>query len=302
MLTGTTRELEGGSVFLPRVEAERILTEATGLSSLELRFERQRILTEAEVAFVERVVAERVTGKPLQYILGHQHFRMLDLACREGVLIPRPETELVVDAVLVELTQCSIRKALHASHEHEQYDGAWAQDELAKRPIVVDIGCGTGAIALSIAAECPQADVYATDISDQALSLIRENAEIAGVKDRVTIIKSDLFGALDALKGRVNVIVSNPPYIPTDDLATLQREVLREPRLALDGGDDGLDFYRAIVGRAGEFLMSGGCIVFEIGFDQGPAVAALLATAGFSDVAVLKDFQVHDRIVIARGG
>jgi len=277
VLTWATLWLEGGAVLHPQVEAERILEDALGCSRAELYLNRKHALTQAELEFVNKVTKERLTGKPLQYILGHQQFGHLDLACREGVLIPRPETELLVEAALSEL------------------------NNLGGPRTVADIGSGTGAIAVSIAYEYKQVKVYAADISAEAISLTEENARTYGVDSRVHAIASDVLSGLGDLRGRLDMVVSNPPYIPRSELAALQREVQFEPAEALDGGEDGLDFYRNIVRQSPEFLLPCGMLLFEIGINQAPHIVALLKEVGcFKDIEVRKDYRGIDRIVTAR--
>lgn len=277
MLNRTTLQLEGGSVLRPRIEAEIIIGEALDVSRTELYLRRAQGLTEAQIEFIEASVAGRLSGKPLQYILGHQQFRHLDLVCREKVLIPRPETELLVDVALDEL------KALGGSRH------------------VLDMGCGTGAIALSIAHEYPGAVVYATDLSDDALELAMENTALTGLKERVRVLKSNLFDSLESLSGQLDMVVSNPPYIPTLELGSLQKEVQFEPRLALDGGEDGLNYYRAIIEHSPEYLKSGGFLIFEVGIEQAGEVKRLLMENGsFVDVVIFRDYQDIERIVKAR--
>jgi len=277
ILDWTTLQLEGGSVLRPRVEAEIIVGKAIGASRSELYLRRAQGLTEAQLEFVKASVATRLTGKPLQYILGHQQFRYLGLVCREEVLIPRPETELLVDVALDEL------------------------EALGGLRYVLDMGCGTGAIALSIAYEYPEAVVYATDLSDDALELTMENTALTGLKERVRVLKSDLFDSLESLTGQLDMVVSNPPYVPSSEFSSLQKEVLFEPRLALDGGEDGLNYYRIIIERSPEYLKSGGLLLFEVGVGQAKEVKRLLIENGsFVDLAIFKDYQDIERIVKAR--
>ncbi len=277
VLNQATLLLEGGAVLCPQIEAERILEDALGCLRAELYLNRERILTPSELEFVMRTIDERLTGKPLQYILGHQQFRHLDLACREGVLIPRPETELLVEAALFEL------------------------NDLGGPRTVIDIGSGTGAIAVSIAYEYEQAVVYAADISAAALSLTAENARTYGVDSRVYAVVSDMLSGLSDLRGRIDMVVSNPPYIPRRELAVLQREVRFEPAEALDGGEDGLDFYRVVIRQSPHFLVAGGALLLEIGIGQASHIVALLNNAGcFKDIEVRKDYQGVDRIITAR--
>ncbi|MDI6716108.1 MAG: peptide chain release factor N(5)-glutamine methyltransferase [Actinomycetota bacterium] len=277
ILKWATLELEGGSVLSPDVEAERIVGDTVGLSRADLYLNKERILCEAEVKLIEEAVKERLTGRPLQYILGCSQFRYLGLVCREGVLIPRPETELLVDEALAEL------KSLGGPRN------------------VLDLGCGTGAIALSIAHEYPKANVYASDVSSQALELTRENAVLNGLAGKIQIIESSLFEALGNLVGQLDMIISNPPYIPSNELKNLQREVQFEPALALDGGRDGLKFYRLIANQSPEFLKPGGVLLLEVGVNQAASVANMLKSTGcFNSIEITKDYQGIERIVKAR--
>ncbi|HZD59734.1 MAG TPA: peptide chain release factor N(5)-glutamine methyltransferase [Anaerolineae bacterium] len=274
-----TLQLEGGSLFGARVEAERIISDATGLARAELYLNRERTLCAPECDFIELAVAKRLSGVPLQYVLGHQQFRFLDLVCRENVLIPRPETELLVEEALVELRS------------------------LGGPRLVMDIGCGTGAIALSIAHEYSDAFIYATDVSPAAIELTGENARRSGLSAGVQIIQSDLFKDIGDLRGRLDMVVSNPPYIPHGELGSLQREVQFEPNLALDGGEDGLNFYRAIVEHSPEFLKPGGILLLEVGFGQAAEVATLCNDTGhFTRIDVKKDYQGIERIIKAKRG
>lgn len=277
ILSWAIQELQGGLVLSPQVEAEIIVGNAVGLSRAELYLNRQQAVAKPELEFIKKAVADRTTGKPLQYILGHQQFRYLDLVCWEGVLIPRPETELLVEKALDELNT----------------SGGFKN--------VLDIGCGTGAIAISIASEYRGASVYASDISAKALLLTKENARLAGVLDRVVVVKADIFAGLEDIKGELDMVVSNPPYIPSSDLSLLQREVQFEPRVALDGGEDGLDLYRAIIEDAPGYLKSGGVLLFEIGIEQTAQIADLIKSTGrFADIEVFKDYAGIERIIKAR--
>lgn len=277
LLNWATLQLEGGAILSPLVEAERIIGDATGLSRAGLYLDRGRSLSASEIGFIENAIKERLGGKPLQYILGHQQFRHLDLKCREGVLIPRPETELLVDEALKELKS------------------------LGGHRVVLDIGCGTGAIALSIAQEYGGAYVYAIDASPDAIELTRENALRGRLLDRIEVLQSNLFGELGSLKGQLDMVVSNPPYIPRGELKSLQREVQFEPQFALDGGEDGLDFYHLISEQSPAFLKSGGSLILEVGLGQAPEVAEMIETTGcFADISLVLDYQGIERIVKAR--
>jgi release factor glutamine methyltransferase len=311
----------------------------------------KRQLKQSEKEAIDETIKERLTGRPLQYILGHQQFRYLDLICREEVLIPRPETELIVDAVLDELkSRCErfssasrdnadnigagvLRASMGNSGENEQQSGTDNNDsgegqnsaemmrdgtdmksadtlrdgvdklslQNLESPVVLDIGCGTGAIGLSIAHECPEATVYMVDKSGAALTLTTENMQRHNLQARVKVIKSDLFDEIGFLKGSIDTIVSNPPYIRSNDITDLQREVKFEPRMALDGGADGLDYYKVIAGKAPDYLKKGGMLFFEVGYDQSSEVKDIIEdTNSFMDINSYYDYHGVERIVSAR--
>ena len=227
-------------------------------------------ISDEQRARFENMLARRESGEPLQYILGDQPFLDWSFKVDERALIPRPETEELCLKVL------DIMRGMHA-------------------PKVLDIGTGTGAIAVSIALKRRDARVTAVDISPDALSLARENAQMLGAN--VEFILSDLF---DGVRGRkFDFIVSNPPYLTKDDMAALQKEVRREPALALYGGEDGLDFYRRIIKGAPDVLNTHGYIAFEVGAGQTGDVSALLYDA-FEQIEICRDINGVERMVCAR--
>ena len=227
-------------------------------------------ISDEQRARFENMLARRESGEPLQYILGDQPFLDWSFKVDERALIPRPETEELCLKVL------DIMRGMHA-------------------PKVLDIGTGTGAIAVSIALKRRDARVTAVDISPDALSLARENAQMLGAD--VEFILSDL---LDGVRGRkFDFIVSNPPYLTQDDMAALQKEVRREPALALYGGEDGLDFYRRIIKGAPDVLNTHGYIAFEVGAGQAGDVSALLYDA-FEQIEICRDINGVERMVCAR--
>ena len=247
------------------VDAAWIVCSVMGVSRSALHFEGERELTKKQEEALLNIVERRKKREPLQYIFGFVPFYNVELKTDSRALIPRDET-----AILVE-------KALEFINE-KQYN------------TVLDIGTGSGAIAVSVKKNA-SVSVTASDISEQALSLARENAEKN--KCEIEFIKSDLF---ENITKNFDVILSNPPYIPTKDIERLERELSFEPQNALDGGSDGLDFYRDIIFEAKQHLNKGGLLMLEIGFDQGDAVKALLAKNGFTESVVLKDYSGLDRI------
>jgi len=219
-------------------------------------------------------IERRLAGEPIQYITGECEFYGLSFSVNRDVLIPRPETEYVVEKVL-ELAS------------------------LLVGPRLVDVGTGSGAIAIALAHESPGAKVTATDVSDAALRVARRNAERTGVAERIRFLEGDLLKPVAA--EQFEFVVSNPPYVATDDRASLALEVRdHEPDVALFAGSNGLDIYRRLVPAAYRVLVAGGFAVFEIGYGQAEAVAELFSAAGFVDIEFAKDLQGVDRVITAR--
>ena len=264
----------------PRRSAEWLLSAATGLSRVELYAFHDRPLSDAERATLRDSVRRRAAGEPLQYVTGEVAFRHIVIKVRPGVLIPRPETEVLVDTVLPHLRSI-----------------------LAEKPdaLVADLCTGSGCIALSIASECPGAIVYATDLSPAAVEIASHNAESLGLSESVTALEGDLFAALpDDARGKLDVVISNPPYIPSADVPTLPAEVAGfEPHLALDGGPDGLGIYRRLLNDAREWLLPGGLLAVELD-ERMVRQAAQEAVEWYEDVRVVSDLAGRDRIVCAR--
>lgn len=260
-------------------DARRIVEEAAGVSAAELALVLDDPVTEGGLARFERMVARREVGEPLQYVLGHWGFRSLDLMVDRRVLIPRPETEQVVEVALAEL------------------------DRLGGREVpttVVDLGTGSGAIALAIATERVRTSVWATDLSAEALEVARANLAGAGrAAARVSVVEGDWYSALPAdLRGRVQLVVSNPPYVMTT--VELPAEVADwEPSTALLAGDDGLDALRVVVAGAGGWLEPDGVLVCEISPEQAGAVKEL-AARHFGEVGVEPDLAGRPRALVAR--
>lgn len=263
------------------LDAEVLLRHLLGESRTELYRDLDKAIPAFLFAAYQDLLARRAAGVPLQYLTGTREFMGLDLVVTPAVLIPRPETEILVET---------------------------AVDLLGRegKPVtILDLGTGSGAIAVSLAKFIPGARLHAVDISAAALAVAWENARRHQVSGRITFYCGDLFAPLAAsrLQGQVDMIVSNPPYIPTGDLATLPREVRDfEPVHALDGGPDGLDFYRRIAAGAPEFLRPGGWLLVEVGKDQAQAVVETLsATAHFTSFCTVPDLAGIPRVVLGRG-
>lgn len=264
----------------PAVEAMRIVERASGNEGADYLLGLDESVTERGMFFFDQMLARRLTGEPLQYVLGRWGFRNLDLFVDKRVLIPRPETEIVTDQALKEVDRLR-----------------GEQD----RVCVVDLGTGSGAIGLSIAFERERVDVVLTDNSAEALDVARANlAGIGRAATRVLVYQGSWFAALPSeLRGRIDVIVSNPPYVRTSD--ELDETVRQwEPHSALFAGADGLDDLRVIFAQSGNWLSSSGALVVEIGFDQAEDVEALARQNNFSSIAVHNDYSQRPRVVVAR--
>ena len=239
-----------------------------------------------------RLIDERASGKPLQYITGIQEFMGLEFDVNESVLIPRQDTETMVEDVISVIKDGALRGESLEGTGRREWD-------------ILDLCTGSGAIGISLAKLLTgvKVNVTCSDVSKAALEVARKNAGKLGVSKNIKFVEGDMFAPFDGRfkKKKFDLIVSNPPYIESDVIPTLQTEVRdHEPMSALDGGDDGLDFYRIIAGGAGGFLKKRGILFLEIGCDQGNAVRELLTEAGgYSDIRCLKDLAGRDRIIYA---
>lgn len=261
----------------PKPSAEFLLAEALGTGRGAALAGGGRLLTEKQAFHFWELIKARGKRRPLAHILGKQPFLGLDIAVTPDVLIPRPETEELV-------LECErLVKTLGVP-----------------APKVVDLGTGSGCIAIALAQLLPHAVVFATDISEKALKLAEKNALAHHVGQRVRFVREDLFSEKQNLRGWADLVVSNPPYIPSKEVDALEPEVLMEPRLALDGGKDGLEAIRAVAAAATKLLKPGGLLALEFGMGQGPAVTKLLAAAGYKHVVLKKDAQGVERFAAAK--
>lgn len=263
--------LEAAGVPDPHADAALLLSHVVGLPRLELSLTPSMRLTPEQEQRLSSLLLSRASREPLQYLLKEQCFFGLDFTVDARGLIPRPETETLCEIALTFL-------------------------KTRAKPRVLDLCTGSGAIAVTLKRECPSSEVTATDLSPEALALAQENAARLGAS--VRFLQGDLFAPVAG--ERYDAIVSNPPYIESEICETLQPEVLREPRMALDGGKDGLDFYRAIARQAANHLLPGGLLSMEIGDTQGQAVCELLqAEKAYTAPVICKDLQGKDRVVCA---
>ncbi len=272
VLQWTTGYFEEKDFDTARLDAELLISDALNLDRVSLYVRHHQPLQPEELSEIRERVRRRAANEPVAYITGTRGFWEIDVGVDHRVLVPRPETEHLVERALANIPEGESKR-------------------------VVDVGCGSGCIALSIAKARPQCDVMGIDISTDALSVARGNAERLSLPG-VSWSEGDL---LEGQTEPFDLILSNPPYIASAEIEQLMVDVRAfEPRLALDGGADGLDVYRRLVPQAYSRLNEDGLLIVEIGHDQGEAVSALFGAAGFSEVSVLKDYAGLDRVVSGR--
>ncbi len=274
VLRGTERYLADRGVENPRLNSEHLLAHVLGLKRMELYLQFDRPLAEAERAPLRDLVKRRGTREPLQHVLGTAEFHGRTFTCDKRALVPRPETEQLVELAL----------------------------EIAKdKPTatILDIGTGSGVIALTIALELPSATLHATDLSPDALDLAAENAARHALTARILFHQADL---LPPDGTRFDLIIANLPYIPAGEIASLSPEVRHDPASALDGGADGLDLIRRLIDTAPGRLDPGGALLLEIGSGQADAVNTLLSARKFRDISVRPDYQNIPRFAVGFHG
>ncbi|MGI9088857.1 MAG: peptide chain release factor N(5)-glutamine methyltransferase [Chthoniobacterales bacterium] len=273
VLQSTTAYFKKREVESPRLNAEHLLAHSLGKKRIELYLEFERALTEAELSPLRDLVKRRGQGEPLQHLLGTVEFCGHSFLCDQRALIPRPETE-----ELVGLLKSRVENA---------------------KTKILDVGTGSGVIALSLAAAFPNAEVYALDVSADALALARENADRLDLRDRVQFLESDL---LLSVEHAYDVIVANLPYVPDGDRKTSSREVLRDPERALFGGKVGDEVIRQLITAAPAHLQPNGLLALEIGIGQADALSAFLGEQKYNDISARHDFAGVTRFLFARHG
>jgi release factor glutamine methyltransferase len=269
VLTKSTEYLRGKGVASPRLDAELILAHVLGIDRVKVYMQFDRPLSESELSAIRSLVRRRGSREPLAWVVGHKEFHGHEFTVAVDVLVPRPDTETLVEAAL----------------------SAIGTEEVA---YVADVGCGTGCVGISIALARENVRVYCTDVSLDAIACTRENVRRHGLEKRVAVLRGDLLDGVPSTR-EIDWVVSNPPYVVSGEIAGLMEEVRREPRLALDGGDDGLEVYRRLVPQAFSRARKGAW--FEVGVGQSSAVAGILREAGFGGVGVRKDLAGVERVV-----
>ncbi len=285
-------ELSQAGISDAHWQAELLLRFVTGLSRASLLTHPGRTISEQEVARYREALRERALGLPLQYIVGQTEFFGREFRVTPAVLIPRPDTETLVEEALRLLRTESI--------SHIAASSTMCQVPSAKcaPPALLDLCTGSGCVGLTLAAEAPELTMWLADVCAGALTVAADNAAKLGVSARVRLRPGDLFAAVEGM--RFWMITANPPYIPSGEIHTLADEVQREPRLALDGGEDGLAYYRRIASESTHFLYPGGWLLLEVGSTQAEAVQTFLRAAHFTETFVRQDLAGRDRVVGGR--
>lgn len=267
-----TDDFRARGIDSPRLDAELVIAQALGTTRVQLIIDSERPLDPGELGAIRELVKRRRTREPVAYLRGEREFYGRPFRVDRRVLVPRPDTEALIDVAISRTRFCALSMR------------------------ALDLCTGSGCVGITLAKERPTSRVYCTDLSEDAVAVARENALRLGAYN-ASVWAGDLFGAIDP-GWRFDLITANPPYIPTKTVDTLDADIKdHEPRLALDGGVDGLQVAARIIHEAPAHLASGGVLALEIGDDQGPAVADLLAKRGFGDVRVDKDYARRDRVV-----
>jgi len=280
LLQWTTDFFSQRSIAEPRLSAELLLAHAVGSSRMALYTQYDRVPADSQLANFRALVKQRADHVPVAYLIGKAWFFSLEFNVDKNVLIPRPDTETLVEQVIGRVRQTP----------------GW------EAPAILDLCTGSGCIAIALAKNLPAATVVAIDVSAAALAVAKGNAELHKVADRITFLEGNMLDPLAGLNPprQFHVIASNPPYIPTGQIANLMPDVRdHEPRMALDGGPDGLDFPRHIAPAVRDHLVPGGLLALEIAFDQAVAVQAILASAGYlENIRMVRDAAGHPRCVL----
>ncbi len=262
-------------------ETELLFTDILGCSRLELYLNKDKKIDNDKLLFISSVLKRRIKAEPIQYILGKTEFMGLEFKVTPDVLIPRQETEILVETTIKYGYRLSV---------------------VGYRARILDLGTGSGCIAVSLAKLMRGVEITATDISSKAIEIAEYNAGINNVSEKIRFINSDLFSGLGVYGGaRYDIIVSNPPYIPFGEIDTLQAEIRYEPRAALDGGNDGLDIYRKLIKEAPVYLKENGLLIMEIGFGQKSAIENIFRESGeYEIIEVIKDYSDIERVIVAQ--
>lgn len=270
-LKQTIQKLKENNIEQPNLKTKIIIANVLKMKKEQLLINNKQELKEQEIQEIDKKIEQLVNGKPLQYITEKQEFMGLEFYVNENVLIPQPDTEILVEKTIEVVNK-------------------------TKKNKILDMCTGSGCIAISLAENIKNAQIKAVDISNKALDIANKNAINNSVENKIKFFYSDMFSNIEE---KFDIIVSNPPYIETKTIKTLSQEVQNEPKLALDGGEDGLDFYKIIANEAYKHLEDNGILIVEIGYNQKEKVIKLFEkTKKYKNIECKKDYSNNDRIII----
>jgi release factor glutamine methyltransferase len=277
----------------PRLQAELLLAHVLAMPRMQLYLNFERALTTPEQDTLRELIKRRGGREPLQHIIGSTSFCGLEIQVNRHALVPRPETELLAEQGWLFLNQCADGTA------GDPHPGGLS--DRTNTPKALDFGTGSGCVAVCLAVKCPAAAVFALDVSTEALDLAKSNAARHGVINRIEFVHTDGLSAWGARSGFLDLLIANPPYIPTGEIQTLEPEVREhDPRVALDGGPDGLDFFRSLAGEGGSLLKPAGKLMIEFGDGQELELKRLFERENWIVERILSDYTQRPRILIAR--
>ncbi len=269
----STEYLEKKGIESPRLNAELLLGSILNCKRLDLYLKYDQPLTEDEINKYREYLVRRSKNEPLQYIIGKVDFYGLELKVNKSVLIPRPETELLVETIIC--------------NEKEK-----------SSLLILDIGTGSGNIAIALALNLPQSEIIAIDISNEALDVAKENAQFYNTTNQIQFVRKNIFDRIDFYDLKFDIVVSNPPYVSVNEYQKLQKEIIYyEPRVAVTDDDDGFKFYRRIIKIASDYLNKEGKLYFEIGKGQSDNIHKLMKEENFDNIQIIKDYQQIERII-----
>lgn len=268
-----TSILQKAGIESASLESSILICKVLQVDKILLYSHPERMIEHSELEEIDRLIEKRISGYPLAYLVGKKEFYGLDFNVADGVLIPRPETEIIIEEAVRELA--------------------------GKSANVMDLGTGSGCIAVCIAKLLPESHVLAVDVSEIALGIAHDNACKHCVEDRIDFIRMDMMEALKLWSGKLDAVLSNPPYIPTGDIQHLQKEVcVYEPTEALDGGIDGLEFYRKLIPISFHALKDTGTLILEMGISQSESIVDIAEDAGFSHIRICRDLSGINRTLV----
>lgn len=284
LLKEVITELEKEKIPEAKIEGEYILAHLLQCKRTDLYFSLKQIIPQEKVSFFYQMVKQRKKRIPFAYILGEKEFMGLNFLINQDVFIPRPETEILVEETIKAAYQLTPRVS-----------------GPTYRLNILDLGTGSGNIAISLA-KYLDGYIYTTEISEKAIEVARANTALHGVASKISFLQGDLYRPLENLRleGKIDLIVSNPPYIADPDLSGLEPEIFYEPKIAFYGGKDGLEYYREIIPQAKRFLHPQGYLLVEIGYGQKEKVEDIFLSCGYREIKVIKDYSNIDRVIVGK--